>query len=57
MRAPMSRKALAWLEMAKEKLSPDLEWAEESKERIIERSREEEQNLDSWDMVKIDSGK
>lgn len=53
----MSRKALAWLEMAKEKLSPDLEWAEESKERIIERSQKEEQNLDSWDMVKIDSGK
>jgi hypothetical protein len=54
MSAAMSGKALAWLERAKEKLSPGPEWCKESKERIIERTQEEPQDLDFWEMVKTE---
>jgi hypothetical protein len=54
MSAVMSGKALAWLEKAKEKLSPDPEWCKVSKERIIERTQEEPQDLDFWAIIKIE---
>jgi hypothetical protein len=54
MSAAMIGKALAWLEKAKEKLSPDPEWCKVSKEWIIERTQEEPQDLDFWEMIKTE---
>ncbi len=54
MGAAMSGKTFEWLEKAKEQLSPDPEWFRESKERIMERVQEEPQDLDFWEMVKIE---